>query len=102
MKDNKLVSLFEKRSEEKEVFLTEKFKSATVISLVIFKTSLTIELIVPPEVNTPIVSPFSVFLSIEFKPFTELILNSFQGITPATLISFSTHLCKKYLNPNII
>jgi hypothetical protein len=43
LKDNKLVSLFEKRSEEKEVFLTEKFKSATIISLVIFKTSLTIE-----------------------------------------------------------
>ena len=83
------------------MFLTEKFKSATVISLFIFNTSLTIELIVPPDEKIPIVSPFFVSFKIYFSAFTELNLNFFHGIIPSIIISFFTHLCKKYLNPNI-
>ena len=84
------------------MFLTEKFKSAILISSFSLSTSPIIELIVPPEENTAICSPFSISDIIVFNALIELDLNSYHEIIPSTIISFLTHLCKKYLNPNII
>jgi len=104
LKVKRFVSLFEYSRVENDVFLTEKFKSATTNSLFNFKTSPIIELIVPPDENTAICSQktFLISLVICFIAFIEFFLNSDHGIIPSIIISLLTHLCKKYLNPNIM
>ena len=63
---------------------TEKFKSAILISSFSWSTSPIIELIVPPEENTAICSPFSISDIIVFNALIELDLKlrEFDPVDP--------------------